>query len=323
MTLTGLTRDQVAEISWRVNPHPLIHPPLPSPVIADPTFLPPDRTPAGNWRMWAHSLLGLHSFHSADGLSWHRGPIVTRNALRPYVVDLIDAEKAEVPDTSGPRYRLAYEKTRLFLPVGLPWKSWIESRQSDDLSIWSAPVRLLGASLAWHRTGKSEAVSNPCLVPLDDGRWRLYYSAGLTQLTDCGFPEPTFIGAADGPSPDGPFTTWPEPLIGPGDGAASLCAGAIKVLRVADGWVGFQNAITWDGTHSGSEIWVLGSDDGLSWSALSDRPALAPSGNGWMSTHVYALDVRDTDSGPRMYFNARDGYHWTKGRERIGLATPA
>jgi len=24
-----------------------------------------------------------------------------------------------------------------------------------------------------------------------------------------------------------------------------------------------------------------------------------------------------------MYFNARDGYHWTRGRERIGLATPA
>jgi hypothetical protein len=102
-----------------------------------------------------------------------------------------------------------------------------------------------------------------------------------------------------------------------------LCAGAIKVLACADGWVGFQNAITWDGQHSGSQIWVLGSRDGLDWQVMTDRPALAPSGSGWMATHVYALDVRDTPVGPRMYFNARDGYHWTRGRERIGVATPA
>lgn len=310
--LSRMTAQQVADLRWSVRPRPLIRPPFPSPVIADPTFLPPTHTPNADWRMWAHSLVGLHALRSDDGLTWQRTATVTRNALRAHVVDV----------GGTPRYRLCYEKTRLFLPLGVPWRSWIETRGGDDLVHWNAPTTLLRPSLSWHVTGRNHAVSNPCLVRLHEGRWRLYYSAGLTQLPDCGFAEPTYIGVAEGPAVDGPFEALPRPLLGPGDGPASLCAGAMKVLRVADGWVGFQNAITWDGRHSGSQIWVLGSSDGLAWQVLTDEPAVAPIGSGWMSTHVYALDVRDTPSGPRMYFNARDGYHWSRGRERIGLATP-
>jgi hypothetical protein len=309
--LADLTCDQVAALQWRVRPDPVLSPPFPSPVIADPTFLPPEATPQGDWRLWAHSLVGLHAYRSSDGLAWAAAGTVTRNALRAHVTQL------------GPQYRLAYEKTRLFLPIGFPWRSWIESRASTDLQHWSSPARLLTPSLEWHTSGRSQAVSNPCLVPWPDGSWRLYYSAGLTPLPDCGFNEPTWIGVAEGPGPDGPFAPRPAPLLGPGDGPASLCAGALKVIQVANGWVGFQNAITWDGHHSGSEIWALGSDDGVAWSVLSNRPALAPTGQGWRATHIYALDVRDTATGPRMYFNARDGYHWTRGRERIGVAEVA
>lgn len=313
MLLSQMTAQQVASLSWTVVPEPLIGAPFPSPIIADPTFLGPGSTPEGDWRMWAHSLIGLHALRSDDGIAWRRSGTVARNALRGYIL----------ATQSSPRYRLCYEKTRLFVPLGLPWRSRIESRGSDDLIHWQAPVTLLEPSLAWHVNGRSRSVSNPCLVELPDGRWRLYYSAGLTALPDCGFSEPTYIGVAESVGVDGPFQTLPEPVLGPGDGPASLSAGAIKVLRVADGWVGFQNAITWDGEHSGSEIWVLGSADGLRWQVLSEAPAIAPTGCGWMAAHVYALDVRDTPVGPRMYFNARDGYHWSRGRERIGLATPA
>lgn len=306
--IAQLSRTDVAGLRWQVRAEPVLGPPFPSPVIADPTFLPPAQTPQGDWRLWAHSLLGLHAYRSADGLEWQARGTVTRNALRAHVV-AVDRQ-----------YLLAYEKTRLFLPIGLPWRSWIESRRSTDLEQWSAPRRLLEPSLDWHISGRSRAVSNPCLVPLPDGSWRLYYSAGLTLLSDCGFNEPTWIGVAEGPAPDGPFVPQTSPLLGPGDGPATLCAGALKVVRVADGWVGFQNAITWNGRHSGSEIWVLGSVDGIAWEVLGDRPILAPTGSGWRATHVYAVDVRDTDRGPRMYFNARDGYHWSRGRERIGLA---
>lgn len=312
--LADLTRSQIAQIVWQVHEPALIEPPFPSPIIADPTFLPPESAPDGAWHLWAHSMFSLNSYRSADGIAWHRGKPVTRSALRAQILS-----SAEGLDSG---YRLTYEKSRFFVPFVRPWRSWIETRTGSDLRLWSDPEVLLRPSLAWHRSGRvGESVSNPFLIRIDD-RWRLYFSAGLTMVPDCGFPEPTHVGVAEANSPSGPFTVLPDPILSPGDGPANLAAGALKVLRAADGWVGFQNAITYDGQRSASAIWVLGSDDGLSWSVLADRPALGPGGPKWRSTHVYALDVRDTSVGPRMYFNARNGYHWTRGRERIGLATP-
>jgi hypothetical protein len=311
--LREMTMRDIAALRWWVAPDAIIAPPFASPIIADPTFLSPEQTGAGPWRLWAHSMFGLHSYTSDDGVQWRRGPAVTRNALRAFVLPL---GSPALPD-----YYLAYEKTRLFLPLGLPWRSWIELRRSRDLVRWSSPRTLLSPTLAWHSDATlGSAVSNPCIVASPDGGWRMYYSAGLTLLPDCGFPEPTYIGVAGADAIEGPYRPDPEPMLGPDDGPASLAAGAIKVLRVADGNVGFQNAITWDGEHSSSAIWVLGSVDGLTWEPLADAPAVAPEGRGWMSDFVYALDIRDTPPGPRMYFNARHGHHWSRGRERIGYA---
>ena len=108
----------------------------------------------------------------------------------------------------------------------------------------------------------------------------------------------------------------------PGARWANLGAGAMKVLKADDGYVAFQNGIYWDAERgrSGSAILLLGSDDGTTWRSLADEPLLTPSGDGWMRSHVYALDVRRTGEGRfHLYFNARDGWHWTSGRERIGL----
>lgn len=321
--LAELTRGQIAQIVWAVFPTPLIEPPFPSPIIADPTFLPPESTPDAAWHLWAHSMFSLRSYRSSDGIRWDRGKAVVRSGLRAQI--LSPDRSAGLSQSASPdsRYRLTYEKSRFFVPHIRPWRSWIETRTGSDLVTWSDPSVLLRPSLAWHRSGRvGESVSNPFLLRFGD-RWRLYFSAGLTMVPDCGFPEPTHVGVAEAETPDGPFTVLPDPILSPGDGPANLAAGALKVMRAADGWVGFQNAITYDGEHSASAIWVLGSDDGLNWSVLADRPALGPGGPRWRSTHVYALDVRDTSVGPRMYFNARNGYHWTRGRERIGLATPA
>ena len=309
-----MTQAQVAALNWNVWPAPLIGPPPPSPIIADPTFLPPEETQDGSWRLWAHSMFGLLAYTSADGFDWRKLGTVTRNALRAQILS----------PTNGllTGYRLTYEKSRLFLPMGVRWSSWIETRTSGDLNHWSDPSVLVRPSPPWHSDSKlGDSISNPYLVRVGE-RWRLYFSAGLTLVPDCGFPEPTYIGVAEADSPAGPFTLVSEPILGPGDGPANLAAGALKVLQVADGWVGFQNAITWDGRRSASAIWVLGSSDGLNWVPLADEPALAPGGQHWRSTHVYALDARDTALGPRMYFNARDGYHWSRGRERIGVAMP-
>ena len=107
--LADLTARQIADLRWTVRPEPLLGPPFPSPVIADPTFLPPDRTPDGRWHMWAHSMLGLHAYSSADGIDWRSAGTVTRNALRGHIVEV------------GDGYRLSYEKTRLFMPLGLAY----------------------------------------------------------------------------------------------------------------------------------------------------------------------------------------------------------
>ncbi len=319
MRLRDLTCAEVASLRWNWDSRsPILGPPFPSPIIADPTFLPPDATPDARWHLWAHSLLGVHHHVSDDGISWRRLETVQRNALRAHVVDLGSG--------TSPRYRLLYERTRAFIPFGVRWSSRIESRSSDDLRAWSEPVALLRPTLPWHRDAKQgDAVSNPCLVPLPGGRWRLYFSAGLVHVPDCGFNEPAYVGAADGPTPTGPFEVRPSPMLSPDpdDRWGNLGAGAVKVLAVGDGWVGFQNAIGWDtaARRSSSAIRVLTSADGLDWT-VTGEPVLAPTGHGWAASHVYALDVRDTPAGIRLYANGRTAAHWTRGRERIGLATP-
>jgi hypothetical protein len=183
-----------------------------------------------------------------------------------------------------------------------------------------------------------------------DTAWRLYFSAGLAYIEDCGFNEPKYIGVAMGSGPGEPFKPLPYPLLGPGLDAFSgtgldtrvdtvanagpeLGAGSMKVIRLDDGWLGLQNRIYrddardvgHDGNHDGgassSAIFVLRSEDGLSWRPARDQPMIAPDpGSNWRSSHVYACDCRYREADGRwyLYFNARDGWRISEGRERIG-----
>jgi hypothetical protein len=302
--------DALLALEWREHPaNPLIRPPFPSPIIADPTFCPPAEAPDGRWHLFAHSLLGIHHFTSADGVAWtRRRGVVARNALRPFLFR----------DEGG--FRLLYERARLFLPC-VPWCSHVEVRRSEDLVRWSAPRVLLRPCLPWHRRGPSGAVGNPCLVQVGEA-YRLYYSAGLVRLRDCGFDEPRHVGVAVGPTADGPFTPLPVPVLSPApdDPYATLGAGSLKVLAAEDGFLGLQNGIYQDGEGaSRSAVRLLTSPDGLRF-VVRGAPFLSP-GTGWKRSHVYAVDVRRVGQTLHLYFNARDGWHWTRGREAIGLAT--
>ena len=64
---------------------------------------------------------------------------------------------------------------------------------------------------------------------------------------------------------------------------------------------------------------VLRSEDGLGWTPAQTGALLAP-GSGWTSSHVYACDCRfrEKDGLWYLYFNARDGWRVSEGRERIG-----
>jgi hypothetical protein len=308
--LSTHTLDELLALEWREHPaNPLVRAPFPSPIIADPTVATPAESPDGRWHLFAHSLRGIHHFTSDDGVGWTRRPgVVVRNALRASL------------HRDGDVHHLLYERTRLFLPM-VPWSSRIEVRTSADLVHWSAPHVLLRPSLGWHLRGRSRAVGNPCLVR-HAGGYRLYYSAGLVRLADCGFDEPRHVGIADGPTPLGPFTPHPEPILSPhaDDPFANVGAGALKVVPVADGFLGLQNGIYVDAAGaSRSAVRWLTSRDGVRF-AVHGEPFLRPD-TGWKRSHVYAVDLCAAGDTAYLYFNARDDWHWSRGREAIGLVT--
>ncbi len=312
-----MTVDEFTRLEWRTTRDaPVLTPPLGSPLLADPTFLLPDATPDGRWHLFAHSVFGVHAYASDDGVRWSRPRLVVRHAMRPYVM----------PD--GGLFHLFYERYpafRLALTAvpGLRWRSWIEHRSSADLRHWSRPTVALRPTLPWHRTqGAGAAVGNPTVLRHDRG-WTLYYSAGLVHVPDCGFNEPRHVAIAEAEAIAGPYRPEPAPVLSPSptDPRANLGAGAMRVLRLADGFVGLQNGIAWDAATgaSRSAISVRRSTDGRHWTYAHEGPIVAPT-TGWRARFVYACDVRRDPRGRwYLYFNGRDRASMLAGREAIGF----
>ena len=305
-------------LKWQEHPNnPLIESPgFLFNMLADPTFLTPDQTPDGLWHLYSHrvlrdfSLFSLVHFVSSDGIHWSiRTGEHFRWCMRPFLF------KEEG------RYYLLYERVQQYWPV---YHSRIEMQASDDLKHWSRANVLLSPTLSWHREGTAGgSVSNPCMVR-HAGKYRLYYSAGLVRLEDCGFDEPKYIGCAQSERIEGPFTPMDRPVIAPdpGDPYLNLGAGCMKVVAYGEGYLAFQNGIYWNEAiaHSGSAIRVWQSPDGLEWSVAAHQPILAPEGKGWKASHVYANDVRFYQGRWIMYFNAREGWWIFEGKEKIGRA---
>ncbi|MCS6984294.1 MAG: glycosyl hydrolase family 43 [Leptospiraceae bacterium] len=306
-------RDFLA-LKWQDDGCPLIHPPFLSPIVADPTWLPPELVPDGSWRLFAHDVFGLRQYRSDDGLHWQKTSFFVPGAMRAFLYH-----------ESG-TYFLYYEK---YTPLRLVfawsryplWRSAIALRTSSDFKRWSAEKIVLKPELPWHHEPKrGYAVGNPCLVRLQQG-YALYYSAGLVYVPDCGFTEPRHIGRALAPSPEGPFSPQTQPILSPqaDDPQRNLGAGAIKVLALADGFIGLQNGIGYNAGRSSSTLLLLRSSDGQQFERAKAEPLLAPS-QGWRKSHIYACDIKYAEPLRAfvLYYNARDDWHWRRGRERIG-----
>lgn len=303
-------------LRWSGGDSPLIEPPVLSPVIADPTFLFPHETPDGRWHLFAHSAWGICSYTSADGSIWQYRGIIVRNAMRPFVRRVNDL------------FLLFYEKYRPFamplqiLPGRRRWHSSIEQRASSDLKSWSRPRTVLRATQEWMRDSRNgESISNPCFLKIGNS-YRLYFSASLSFIEDCGFCEPRYIGSAESRTVDGQYIVTEPLLIDPANDTLPgvVGAGSLKVIAMEDGYVGLQNKIYRDADNrSRSAIFLLHSSDGLSWTPTSDKALVGP-GEGWRKSHVYACDCRqnEVDGLWYLYFNARDGWKISEGRERIG-----
>ncbi|MEW6776726.1 MAG: glycosyl hydrolase family 43 [Bdellovibrionota bacterium] len=281
--------------------NPIIEPPGPEWMIADPTVLPPDDSPDGKWHLFANSLRGIHHYTSENGYEWRRlgGPLFP--GLRP----CIRREK----DT----FYLFYELYVRF-PV-----SHMVARSSPDLRRWSEPAHLLKPSLPWE--GKIPAANgNPSFVSGPFG-FRLYYSASAIWLPDCLFIEPRHIGVAEAESILGPYRKRPEPILSPDpkEPFRNFGAGAIKVFLENGKFIGLNNGIYKDAEgRSRSAILVLESSDGFSWKKAREKPIIQPEGDGWKKALVYALDLVRHGKELRLYYNARSG--WFVGSERIGVA---
>jgi hypothetical protein len=143
------------------------------------------------------------------------------------------------------------------------------------------------------------------------------------RVPDCGFNEPLHIGRAVAETITGPYRPDPAPVLSPttADPRANLGAGAMRVVRLADGFVGLQNGIAFDAATraSRSAISLRCSRDGRHWEYAHDEPIVAPT-TGWRARFVYACDVRRAPTGRwYLYFNGRDQAPMLRGREAIGF----
>jgi len=290
------------ELKWADHPaNPLIEPPRPEWMIADPTVLMPAEAPDGRWHMLANSVWGIHHFTSNDGVAWERG-----KRLFPGIRAFITKHDGEY-----------YVFNETFLR---PMTTGIVLRRSRDLIEWSAPETIIEPHLPWH--GRLwRTCGNPCAV-FWKGEWLLFYSANVIVLTDCGFFEPKYIGVARGACLGGPFTPDAEPIFSPDPShpLRNFGAGAIKVVPDEGRGIlwGFNNGIYRDRRRrSRSAIMLLKSEDGMNWTQVGDEPIIKPE-PGWKRALVYALDVKHDADRAYIYYNARDG--WFIGSERIGLA---
>ncbi len=290
------------ELTWSDHPaNPLIEPPWPEWMIADPTVLLPSESPDGKWHLFANSVWGIHHHTSEDGISWARGKRLFPG-IRSFVIKHTGAY---------------YIFNEVFLK---PFETGIVVRRSEDLETWSEPKVALPVSRAWHK-GILNACSCPCVVPHGDG-FMMFYSASVILLPDCLFFEPKYIGVARASNIEGPYEPDETPAISPDmhNPLRNFGAGAIKVVfdeQTGTFW-GFNNGIYKDERgRSRSSIMILKSGDGTHWMQAVEEPILKPE-PGWKKALVYALDIKIDGDRAYLYYNARDG--WFIGSERIGLA---
>jgi hypothetical protein len=304
------------KIQWvEEHKNPLIHPPFFSPILADPSFLFPEKTPDGIWRLYAHSIWGIHEFQSKDGVEWKKHKTIVSHGMRPYLF------------FHEGKYFLIFEKYKpfrlslSFLPIR--WYSEIQMLESDDLLSWKNLRTLVRPNFPFAKSSYGESVSNPCII-FYAGLFYLFFSSSLVRIKDCGFNEPLHICMAAAKNLEDEFEVYPSPLISPDPNSKNhnLSSGSIKLLSVEDGLLGMQNRIFIDlEGKSRSEIFAVHSQNIFQWNLLMDEPILKPEKGGWKNSHIYAFDFRfrNSDALWYLYFNARNDWHWTKGKEKIGL----
>lgn len=313
--MENLTIAQLKNADFKLYENNPIIKPFDSFIAADPSLLTPDKAVDGKWHMFFHTNLGVYHFISEDGIAFKKVKKILPRAMRPNI-NYIDG-----------RYYLFYERTAPLLVNALTliklakWHSEIYAAESDNLIDWTKPKRVIKNTRAYEKSERGLAISNPYLLK-DNDDFILYYSCGQTFIEDCGFCEPTYISYAKSKSADSGYISNNKPIISPdrNDPYLNLCSGCLKVYKMRDGYVGFQNGIYNENGKSKSAILMLLSDNGrdFKFEKIILRPQ-TDNGKNWMQQFVYASHLVKYDNKLRLYFNARDTANPLRGRECIGF----
>lgn len=294
--------------------NPIIHNPINSFVIADPSVLTPDVSHDGKWHLFCHTFFGVYRYESNDGINFENKGKIVKRAMRPNI-NYIDGT-----------YYLFYERTRpvifnLLSLVGAKWKSEIYCVTSKNLKDWSNPFLVIGKTRDYEEYKKGFAISNPFLLDTKSG-YRMYYSCGQTFIKDCGFCEPTHISFSESENITDGYISMEKPIISPDKNIPylNLCSGCLKVYKLKDCYIGLQNGLFEENGKSHSAIMLLKSDDGVNFQFV--KPFLVPQKQGnsnWMAQYVYACCLTYYNGKLRLYFNARNVSNNLTGRESIGI----
>jgi len=268
--------------------NPLIRPPFPSPIIADPSVLTPNESPDRLWHLFAHSIFGLHHYTSPDGISWNHTRFLFPLSIRPYVYK------------ENETFYLLYEKLTNILKFP-HYDSHLELRSSTNLVTWSKPIII-------PIPGSEKNTGNPCLIK-HKNTYYLFCSTGLVYLPDCHFCEPKSMVVTTSKYILGPFKL--RHITSKGVTANRIC-------KTVNGFLGLQTTFYLDAStgHTRSRIRLVRSKNLLNWTVLSD--SIIKPDQPWKKSFVYVGNLKQYANQFRIYYNARNG--WLFGTESIGLS---
>lgn len=269
-------------------------------VVGDPQVILPGEFD-DRWHMFVIGEGRFYRFDSTDGITWK-------------LVSNLDWRSGPMCVTSDGTQWIAY------YTHCIEGECVISARTSTDLTTWCEPTTLITPEFDWEREGRRIQVRNPNVIILPDGRYRMYYSGGTVWLDDCGYEEPKYIGYAESDHPLESFSKNPVPILTPQTDLPhrNFGAGAIKVFKLADAYLGLMNGMYRDEKGaSRSAIDVVMSVDGITWHEAPYNPIIAPTA-GWKKALVYQLDLRYFQRKLWLFYNARD--EWLDGVEWIGCS---
>jgi len=161
----------------------------------------------------------------------------------------------------------------------------------------------------------------------DDGTWVLYFYT----LNGNSFQGSGDIGRATAPSPTGPWSIDPEPVLSPGPPGAwdEVQVASPSVVKTQEGYKMYFDGL---GAENTSTIGLATSKDGIHWTKYNDPatndpllaesdPVLTADANSWDSIRVIDPNVVQTNDGWVMIYLSTNGLKkFSPGEYLFGLA---